>query len=175
MLMILKQYPYRVCSLSLQLPSSWKALKITDLKCFNINKFNLWLVSGNLFIYSNSSVYEQSVCEFSLTRDAQINTCFPIYKPIFTEFLPLANRSLIPSGSIGKFTFVLWVFALWSVLEEQIKLVNRGITVYQNNESNITPKLRTYYIYLMIMFFWAEDGDSTSLKNNTVIFKARKT
>jgi hypothetical protein len=33
--------------------------------------------------YSNASVYEQSVYEFSLIRDAQINTCFSIYEPIF--------------------------------------------------------------------------------------------
>jgi hypothetical protein len=33
--------------------------------------------------YSNPSVYEQSVYEFSLIRDAQINMCFSIYEPIF--------------------------------------------------------------------------------------------
>jgi hypothetical protein len=81
------------------------------------------------FKYSNPSVYEQSVHEFSLIRDAQINTCFSIYEPIFYELLPLANRSLFPSGSNGKFIFVLRVFALRAVLEERIKLVNREITV----------------------------------------------
>jgi hypothetical protein len=33
--------------------------------------------------YSNPSVYEQSVYEFLLIRDAQINTYFSIYEPIF--------------------------------------------------------------------------------------------
>jgi hypothetical protein len=35
------------------------------------------------FEYSNPSVYKQSVYEFSLVQDAQINTCFSIYEPIF--------------------------------------------------------------------------------------------
>jgi hypothetical protein len=39
---------------------------------------------GN-FMYSNPSLYEQSVYEFLLIRDAQINTCFSIYEPIFTN------------------------------------------------------------------------------------------
>jgi hypothetical protein len=34
--------------------------------------------------YSNPLVYKQSVYEFSHIRDAQINTRFSIYKPIFT-------------------------------------------------------------------------------------------
>jgi hypothetical protein len=34
-------------------------------------------------LYSNPSVYEQSAYEFWLARDAQINTCFSIYKQIF--------------------------------------------------------------------------------------------
>jgi hypothetical protein len=45
--------------------------------------------------YSNPSVYEQSVYEFSLIQDAQINPCFSIYKPIFTymiSFLSQTNR-----------------------------------------------------------------------------------
>jgi hypothetical protein len=33
--------------------------------------------------YSNPSLYEQSVYEFSLIWDAQINTYFSIYEPIF--------------------------------------------------------------------------------------------
>jgi hypothetical protein len=36
---------------------------------------------------------------------------------------------LFPSGSNGKLIFVLQVFALRAVLEEQINLVNQGITV----------------------------------------------
>jgi hypothetical protein len=81
--------------------------------------------------YSNLSVYEQSVYEFSLIRDAQINTCFSIYEPIFaytSSFLAQTDR-LFPSGSNGKLIFVLRVFALLEVSEEQIKLINRGITV----------------------------------------------
>jgi hypothetical protein len=45
--------------------------------------------------YSNPSVYEQSVYEFSLIRDAQINTCFSIYEPIFahtSSFLSQTDR-----------------------------------------------------------------------------------
>jgi hypothetical protein len=48
----------------------------------------------------------------------------------FYELLPLANRSLFPAGSNGKLIFVLRVFALRAVLEERIKLINRGITVF---------------------------------------------
>jgi hypothetical protein len=36
-------------------------------------------------------------------------------------------------GSNGKLIFVLQVFALQAVLEEQIKLVNQGITVLPNS------------------------------------------
>jgi hypothetical protein len=50
---------------------------------------------------------------------------FPLY-----EVLPLANRSLFPSESNGKLIFVFQLFALRAVLEEQIKLVNRGINVF---------------------------------------------
>jgi hypothetical protein len=46
------------------------------------------------------------------------------------ELLPLANRSLFPSGSNGKLIFVLRVFALRAVFEERIKLVHWGITVF---------------------------------------------
>jgi hypothetical protein len=84
--------------------------------------------------YSNPSVYEQSVFEFSLIRDAQINTCFSIYEPIFaytSSFLSQTDRCSwrIFSGSNGKLIFVLRVFALQAILEERIKIVNRGITV----------------------------------------------
>jgi hypothetical protein len=80
--------------------------------------------------YSNLSVYEQSVHEFSLVRDAQINTCFFFqFTSRLYELLPLSNRSLFPSASNGKLIFVLRVFALRAVLEGRIKLLNRGITV----------------------------------------------
>jgi hypothetical protein len=46
------------------------------------------------------------------------------------ELLPLANRSVFPSGSNEKLILILRVFALRAVLEEQIKLVNRGITAF---------------------------------------------
>jgi hypothetical protein len=54
--------------------------------------------------YRNPSVFEQLVHAFSLIRDAQINTCFSIYEPIFayTKLLPLANRSLFPTPLLGK-------------------------------------------------------------------------
>jgi hypothetical protein len=85
-------------------------------------------------MYSNPSVYEQSVYEFLLIRDAQINIYLFFSSRanfrIYDELLPLANRSLFPSGSNGKLIFVLRVFALRAVLEERIKLVNRGITVF---------------------------------------------
>jgi hypothetical protein len=66
--------------------------------------------------YSNPSVYEQSVYEFSLLRDAQINTCFSVYEPIFSytrSFLSETDRC-----SCRKLIFVLRVFALRAVLEE---------------------------------------------------------
>jgi hypothetical protein len=46
------------------------------------------------------------------------------------ELLPLASVSLFPSGSNGKLVFVLRVFALRAVLEDRIKLVNRGVPVF---------------------------------------------
>jgi hypothetical protein len=54
-------------------------------------------------------------------------TSFRLY-----ELLPLANRSLFPAPLLenGKSIFVLRIFALRAVLEERIKLVNRGITVF---------------------------------------------
>jgi hypothetical protein len=84
--------------------------------------------------YSNPSEYEQSVYEFLLIRDAQINICFPIYEPIFantSSFLSQTDRCFrrLFSGSSGKFVFLLRVFAVRAVLEERIKLVNWGITV----------------------------------------------
>jgi hypothetical protein len=51
--------------------------------------------TGVVIPYSNFSVYEQSVYEFSLVRDAQINTCFPIYEPVFactSSFLSQTDR-----------------------------------------------------------------------------------
>jgi hypothetical protein len=94
---------------------------------------NSLVITRNL--YSNPSVYEQSVYKFSLIRDAQISTCFSIYKPIFactSSFRSQTDRCSrhLFSGSDGKLIFVLRVFALQAVLEERIKLVNRGITVF---------------------------------------------
>jgi hypothetical protein len=57
-------------------------------------------------LYCKPLVYEQSVYEFSLIKDAQINPFFLIY-----EILPLTNRLLFPSGSNGELIFVLLVFA----------------------------------------------------------------
>jgi hypothetical protein len=70
-------------------------------------------------------------------------TSFRLYKmhklilPVFqfsSQFsqyglLPVANRSLFPSGSNGKLIFILRIFALRALLEERIQLVNRGIPV----------------------------------------------
>jgi hypothetical protein len=83
-------------------------------------------------LYSNPSVYEQSVYEFSLLWDAQINACFLIYEPVSaytSSFLSQTDRSQCFSGSNGKLLFILRVFASWAVLEEWIKLVNQGIPV----------------------------------------------
>jgi hypothetical protein len=98
--------------------------------------------------YSNPSEYEQSVYEFSLIRDAQINTCFSVYEPIFaytSSFLSQIDRCSrrLFSGSNGKLNFILWVFALPAVLEERIKLVNRGIIVLakkKNTAGNASSK-----------------------------------
>jgi hypothetical protein len=64
------------------------------------------------FNYSNPSVYEQLVYEFLLMQDAQINTCFSIYDPIFaytSSFLSQTDRCYLRlfSGSNGKLIFVL--------------------------------------------------------------------
>jgi hypothetical protein len=81
--------------------------------------------------YSNPSVYEQSVYEFSLVRDAQINTSFSIYEPIFAFRAPSSHKPIVvPGASSRKLIFVLRVFVLLAVLEERIKLVNRGIAVF---------------------------------------------
>jgi hypothetical protein len=83
-------------------------------------------------MYRNPSVYEKSVYEFSLIRDAQINTCFFFNLQAnfrLYELLPLANRPLFPSGSNRKLIFVLRVSALRAVSEERIKLENRWIIV----------------------------------------------
>jgi hypothetical protein len=73
------------------------------------------------------------ITSFRFIRDAQINKkklLFNLRANFFKyELLPFANRSLFSSGSNGKLIFVLRVFALRAVLEELIKLVNRGITV----------------------------------------------
>jgi hypothetical protein len=97
----------------------------------NGEEFVFSLLYDWILKYGNPSVYEQSVYEFSLIRYAQINTFFFNLRANFRlyELLPLANRSLLPSGSNGKLIFVLRVFAVRAVLEERIKLVNRGITV----------------------------------------------
>jgi hypothetical protein len=84
--------------------------------------------------YSNPSVYEQSVYKFSLIQDAQINTYFSIYEPIFaymSSFLSQTDHcsQLLFSGSNGELIFALQVFALRAVFEERIKLVSRRITV----------------------------------------------
>jgi hypothetical protein len=71
------------------------------------------------------SVHEQAVYEFSLIRDAQINTFFfSIYEPILahtSSFLSHTDRCSrrLFSGSNGKLIFVLRVFALRAVLEER--------------------------------------------------------
>jgi hypothetical protein len=58
-----------------------------------------------------------------------------IYEPIFaytSSFLSQTDRCSrrLFSGSNGKIIFVLRVFALRAVLEDRMKLVNRGIPVY---------------------------------------------
>jgi hypothetical protein len=58
--------------------------------------------------YSNPSAYKQSVYESSLIRDIQINTFFNLrISSRFYKLLPLTNRSLFPSGSNGKLSFIL--------------------------------------------------------------------
>jgi hypothetical protein len=55
----------------------------------------LQLQSFIIYLYSNPSVYEQSVYKFSLVLDAQITTRFSIYEPVFTcmsSFLSQTDR-----------------------------------------------------------------------------------
>jgi hypothetical protein len=78
--------------------------------------------------YNNPSVYDKSVYEFSLIRDAQINTRFSINEPIFactSFFLSQTDCCSLRlfSGSNGKLIFVLRVFAERAVLEDRITLV----------------------------------------------------
>jgi hypothetical protein len=71
------------------------------------------------------SVYEQSVYDFSRIRDAQINTCFSIYEPIFAYtsfFLSQTDRCSRRE--------VMGNLRLRVVLEERLQLENRGITVF---------------------------------------------
>jgi hypothetical protein len=87
--------------------------------------------------YRNTSVYEQPVSEFSLIRDAHINTCSSVYEPIFaytSSFLSQTDRCSL-SGSNGKLIFVSRVFALRAVLDERIKLVNRGVPVLSSSNA----------------------------------------
>jgi hypothetical protein len=68
---------------------------------------------------------------FTRFRLYEMHKLIPVFQ--FTsqyELLPLANRSLFPSGSNGILIFVLRVFVSRAVSEERIKLVNRGITVF---------------------------------------------
>jgi hypothetical protein len=82
-------------------------------------------------LYSKPSENEQSVYEFSLVWDAQINTCFSICEPIFTFWASSSHKLIVVLGaSSRKLIFVLRVFALRAVLEERIKLVHQGITVF---------------------------------------------
>jgi hypothetical protein len=80
--------------------------------------FHLFLYPFLIKKYRNPSVYEQSVYEFSLVRDSQINTFFFNLRANFRvyELLPLANRSLFPAQTLEKLIFVLRVFALREIL-----------------------------------------------------------
>ena len=53
------------------------------------------------------SVQQQSVYKFSLLKDAQINICFSICKPIY-KLLPPTNQSLllVPLASCSRFSVV---------------------------------------------------------------------
>jgi hypothetical protein len=52
--------------------------------------------------YSNPSVYEQSVYDFSLIRDAQINTCFSIYEPIFACTSSFLSQMIVVPGASSR-------------------------------------------------------------------------
>jgi hypothetical protein len=93
---------------------------------------------GHTYMYSNPSVYEQSVYEFSLIWDAQINTCFSVYEPIFAyaSFF-LLQTECCSWRLFWKLIFLLQVFALQAVLKEGIKLIHRGIPVFANLEHTV--------------------------------------
>jgi hypothetical protein len=105
-------------------------------RLFSVGKY-----SNKGINYSNLSVYE-----FLQIRDAQINTCFSIYKPIFaytSSFLLQTDHCSqhLFSGSNGKLISILQVFALQAVLEEWIKLINWRIPVlalFSSQEELIT-------------------------------------
>jgi hypothetical protein len=104
--------------------------------CLNIFRDNLHCITYVIHhTYFYCTVIPRYTSNRSLIRDAQINACFSIYEPIFaymSSFLSqtdFCSRRLF-SGSNGKLIFVLRVFALRAVLEDLIKLVNRGIPVY---------------------------------------------
>jgi hypothetical protein len=78
------------------------------------------------FKYSNPSVYEQLVYEFSLVWDAQINAWFFNLQAIRA---PSSRKLIVIPDVNGKLIFVLQVFASQAVLEERIKLINQGITI----------------------------------------------
>jgi hypothetical protein len=69
---------------------------------------------------------------FRLYEMHKLIPVFSIYEPIFvytSSFLLQADRCSqhLFLGSNGKLIFILWIFALQAVLEERIKLINRGI------------------------------------------------
>jgi hypothetical protein len=91
------------------------------------------------------------------------------------ELLPHANRSLFPSGSNGKLIFVLRVFALRAVLEERIKLVNRGITVldlqlyiFANNKGQVQGGQQTDFLSYPPPFYQKTEAES-SFRNFVVL------
>jgi hypothetical protein len=66
---------------------------------------------------------------------------FSIYEPIFAymnSFLSQTNRCSRREVT-GNYFFVARIFALRAVLEERIKLVNRGITVFDLRRNRIVP------------------------------------
>jgi hypothetical protein len=48
--------------------------------------------------YSNPSVYEQSVCEFSLVRDAQIDACFQFTSQFSLIRAPSSRKPIVVPG-----------------------------------------------------------------------------
>jgi hypothetical protein len=82
-------------------------------------------------VYSNPSVYQQLVYEFLLIRDGKLLPVFQISSQFLFIRAPSSHKPIVvPGASSRKLIFVLRVFALRVVLEERIKLVNRGITVF---------------------------------------------